>query len=865
MPKHATAVACLNEEHPIFAVPPFRALFVALFTVMILGTTFAAPPAEAHAVTYNLDIPAQSLESALQAFVLVSHHRLLYKSTLVEGQMAPALKGEFTTEEAMKKLLSGTPQLTFDVTPADAILFRAKSDKSPSAEITGAGGSVDAGQPGKSGAAQEREKEKSQKGDRFRLAQESQGQATSSTSVAPRQKGTAISEPTVEEVVVTAQKREERLQDVPMSISVLGGKDLDSSSYQGVTDALNTVAGVAAFGSTEGGGTQIAIRGVTAGLPTFSGSSTSAYYLDSVPFGFVKSAFAPDPNVYDLQRVEVLRGSQGTLYGANAENGVVRVLTNDADPYAFELKARTLGSTTAGSGGNYGGDVAMNVPIVDGKLAVRGVVDYQNLSGWIDGPDGDHLNDSELRNYRVKIGARPTDELSMGLSAWSTRDNYGAPNNSTDRGRTYAVIPEPITEDYDAYAFQGTYRLPYFSISSSTSYFDYENEGTTDLDIYGTSFRPGSPVYTNFYSRIFSEELILSSANDSAWHWTAGGFYRDGADRLYQDLVGIFTVPTWYTYVSKSYAAFGQIGRRFLSDQVELTLGLRYFHDDVSVRNLPLNGFPNRSLTPTAASFSPTMPRAVLTWYPSRDVTAYASYSEGFRSGFPQSPATLAAAPGFPAARPDRLHNYEFGAKTDFFDKRFSLDSAVYYIYWADIQQLITVPYHNTGVSISAPINGQAASGPGVDLALTGRPVDALELSVSAGWNDLTMNANVYSAGAVLFAKGDRLNFSPEFTGGVSAAYRFAISGPLSGRFWCSDNYTSKLTDRSTGSVTYGTSLTNVRAEISVDDSQRGWTATLFADNLTNNYGAVPGYPAILEIRPRPRTVGLQVDYKYGR
>ena len=861
MSKHPTAVACLSEGHPIFAVPPRRALFLALFTVMVLGTIFAAPPAKAHAVTYNLDIPAQSLDSALQAFVLASHHRLLYKSTLVEGQMAPALRGEFTTEEAMKKLLSGTPQLMFDVTPGDAVLIRAKSDKVPTAEIIGTGGTANAGLPGNGAAAPEVEKEKSRKAGGFRLAQVSQGQATSSTSVEPQQKDTASSDAAIDEIVVTAQKREERLQDVPISISVLGGKELDSSTYQGVTDALNTVPGVAAFGSTEGGGTQITIRGVTAGLPTFSGSSTSAYYLDSVPFGFVKSAFAPDPNVYDLQRVEVLRGPQGTLYGANAENGVVRVLTNDADLNNFELKARTVDSTTDGGGGNYGGDVAVNVPLIDGKLAVRGVVDYQDLSGWIDGPVGNHLNDAELRNYRLKVDAQPTDDLSMGVSAWSTRNNYGATNNSTDSGRTVALITEPITEDYDAYGFQAAYRLPYFTISNSTSYFDYDDLGTTDLGIYG--LKPGSAVYTNFYSRIISEELILNSATGSAWNWTAGGFYRDGADREYQNLVGIFKVPTWFMYDSKSYAAFGQIGRRFFSDQFELTLGLRYFHDDVGVRNLPLVGFPTRSLATTEASFNPTMPRVVLTWYPSHDVTAYASYSEGFRSGFPQSPTTLAVAPGFPAARPDRLHNYELGAKTDFLDKRLSLDTAVYYIYWADVQQLITVPYGNTGVSISAPINGQAASGPGVDLALTARPVDALEFSLSAGWNDLKMRANVYSAGAVLFAAGDRLNFSPEYTGGISGAYRFGIGGPFNGRLWASDNYTSQLIDRSTGSLTYGMNLTNVRAGLSVDDSQRGWTATLFGDNLTNNYGGVPGYPAVEEVRPRPRTVGLQVDYKF--
>ena len=101
------------------------------------------------------------------------------------------------------------------------------------------------------------------------------------------------------------------------------------------------------------------------------------YYLDSVPFSLVKSAIAPDFDAYDLQRVEVLRGPQGTLYGANSENGLVRVLTNDADLNNYEFKARSSVSSTDGGGGNYRGDMAVNVPLVDGKLAARLVLGYQ--------------------------------------------------------------------------------------------------------------------------------------------------------------------------------------------------------------------------------------------------------------------------------------------------------------------------------------------------------------------------------------------------------------------------------------------------------------------------------------------------------
>ena len=161
----------------------------------------------------------------------------------------------------------------------------------------------------------------------------------------------------LEEIVVTAQKRQERLQDVPIAIAVMQGNLLDSSSSVSLFDALSNVPGVAITGSQnaglQGGGAQLTIRGVTAGAPTLAGTSPIAYYLDGVPFGLVKSAVVPDLAPYDLDRVEVLRGPQGTLYGASAEDGVVRVITNDADLHNFDFKTRLSGGTTESGGGNF--------------------------------------------------------------------------------------------------------------------------------------------------------------------------------------------------------------------------------------------------------------------------------------------------------------------------------------------------------------------------------------------------------------------------------------------------------------------------------------------------------------------------------
>jgi outer membrane receptor protein involved in Fe transport len=278
----------------------------------------------------------------------------------------------------------------------------------------------------------------------------------------------------IEEVIVTAQKRAERLQDVPISIAVLGGEGLDKSTVEGVTEALKRVPGVT---NTVGvnGGTQLAVRGVSAGGPLFSGSSPVAYYLDSVPFGFVKTAIVPDSNAYDVERVEILRGPQGTLYGASAQNGVVRVLTRDANPDAFELKTRTSVSTTDGGGDNYRVDAALNVPLVEDKLAARAVVGYQDMDGWVDAPNRDDVNDAKLVSYRLKVNARPTENLSIGLSAWRSDNDYGAPSTSDDQGRVASVHDQSIATDYDVYGLKIAYDFAGIRLTSSTSYLDYQN------------------------------------------------------------------------------------------------------------------------------------------------------------------------------------------------------------------------------------------------------------------------------------------------------------------------------------------------------------------------------------------------------
>lgn len=665
----------------------------------------------------------------------------------------------------------------------------------------------------------------------------------------------------IDEIVVTAQKREELLRDVPISITVESGVKIDKSSFGGVTDVLTQIPGVAAKKGVQGGHTQIGIRGVTAAAASGNGSSTVGYYLDSVPLGFVRSANTPNPPSYDLKRVELLRGPQGTLYGAGGMGGLVRVLTNDANLNEFEVKGRFTVSNTQDGDMNYRGDMAINVPLIEGKLGMRGVIGYSEQGGWIDSPAGDDINESTVESYRLKFNAAPTDTVSIGLSLWHSEQDDDAPGVSDEDRFTLATAEQPIETEFDIISLTATADYDAFSVSSMTSYVDYEVLGLLDLTSLGV---PGLGLETGSNNEVFSQEFLFNSAADSDWIWSAGLFYREAKDHA----TSVFTFPgaiKVHLYDrSESYAVFGEVGRKFADDRFEWTLGLRYFSDDVEHWGNTPSTTVNRPKV--SDSFDATTPRLVLKWYPSEGVTTYASYSEGFRSGFQQITAIAEIFPDFPPVEPDTLHNYELGLKGDFLDGKLSLELATFFMDWTDIQLNLTVPYINNA-TITAPVNGDSASGFGYDIALIARPTDEFELGASYSWNDLTLDEDVIVSGAVVVSEGERLNFSSKYTASAFANYNFPIGDSgFDGRFSISANYTSEQFNRLFPPPIYiseGDSFFNLRASFALNSSDN-WSVTLFADNITDDYGRFPGVGRNVEDwypRSQPRTVGLQIDF----
>ena len=816
------------------------------------------------------NIPAQPLALALQTLAKERNFQIVYVTEEIGDRRTGGVVGEYTPEEALQQLLSGTG-LTYkfldDKTITVVPLERASSTELPRqtrAESDFEGFESNTKQQDGQGSPWSR----------LRLAQATQGSAQSSNTLGPQDEQASQKAPDVlQEIVVTAQKRTENVQDVPISISVLNGAQLDESTVENLSDILNAVPGVTTIPSFQAGTAQTVMRGVTASGPLLEQSSTVAYYIDAVPFGMVRSAINPDPNPYDVNHVEVLRGPQGTLYGANALDGVIRVLTNDPDLNRFDFKARTVVSGTQDGGANGGVDAAVNVPIIDGKLAARAVVGESTWSGWINSLDQRHVNNADLENYRLKLGAQPTDDLSIVLAAWRSDNYFGAPQSADDNNQNLSVNRQPLNNIYDAYSAKIVYDAHAFSVTSMSSYLDYKIDGYLDLSRPG--FGVNGDLNTRLGSKVLAQEVDLASEGSGPWRWTAGGFYRHDEDLFmqYLNLAPDVLTPEILRYdladKSKSYAAYGELTRQLFSN-FELTLGFRYFHDDVTTEALQqIAGEPFIPLTPMGGPDHATTPRVVIAWHPDRDLTVYGSYSKGFRSGVPQSELVTFSVPDIPPAKPDILTNYEIGAKGDLFNRRVSFDTAFYYVSWNRIQETLDV-VGQYNIIAPATVNGTSASGTGFDGSLKARLLDGLTAGIDFSWNSLHQDSAIYSAGLLLFSKGQRLAFSPEFTGGASLDYAFALGGSgFLGRLSAAANFISSMTQNELSGNTVlwsrGDDMVNVRTSFVIDASEH-WSAMLFVDNLTNDRGTPEIYqPTVptLDARVRPRTFGLQLDYHF--
>ena len=492
------------------------------------------------------------------------------------------------------------------------------------------------------------------------------------------------------EVVVTAEKRESTAQKTPLSITAISGLDLESRGLSSAQELVQAVPGIA-VASAGPGQAQYEIRGLSA---SGGESPTIGFYLGETPITPPATATtgksAIDPDLYDLARVEVLRGPQGTLYGAGSMGGTVKLIPNAPDLSGFYGSAQTTVSGMSGGGVNYGERAMINLPLTD-QMALRIVGSYGYTSGWLDRivlnnfplatngglTRGDVLaapvatihhgvNDERLTGARIALLIKPNDQFTLTPSIFYQRIGQGGENAYDSDPGTLAHyqpfdIAEPYSDRFTVYALPATYAISNFSVTSATSYWTRTSSQRQDgseatqnalgIPTFDVAAGGIGPVQASEVdgSHEFSQEVRFASVGDGRFQWILGGFYSDyyfNLDTGATDVPGLVTAaggafgtPNLFHVISplriKQEAGFVHVTYEF-DHAIKLEVGGRYYAYQSSVSSTA-NGFAYGGDTPVlntaSASASGVNPMVNLSFTPEGGPLLYATAAKGFREG----------------------------------------------------------------------------------------------------------------------------------------------------------------------------------------------------------------------------------------
>jgi iron complex outermembrane receptor protein len=509
----------------------------------------------------------------------------------------------------------------------------------------------------------------------------------------------------LEEIIVTAQKRSANLQDVPFSVSATSEAQIRDSGSGNIVDLARNIAGFA-IADLGPGQSQIAIRGISSGQVIRDQPGVKeqvGVYLDESPISV--ALFTPDLELFDIDRFEVLRGPQGTLFGSGSEAGTVRYITRQ--PQMGKFEAVSDASFEEVQHGSQGGSVrgAVNIPVTD-MAAARVAVYYHHLPGFIDAlqPGGGRnkdVNDGDRAGMRLALLVKPSEELSitprvvyqnLSTSGYPRVDLYNILANpyatvsprSIGSLEQYTQQREGLSDQFLLSDLKVDYSFGFATLTSVTSYTHREVRvlrdatqltGSVTVDILGnvpnieTAARVNSPLFDRTGLNVISEEVRLASNGSGPVEWLVGGFFQHVNRHYGQDLPtpgydALISTPgsetnapvdtpffSDLTYRLKQYAGFGE-ATWHVTDQLGLTGGLRYykFTEDKTVlfagafsgeTFIPNTNPPVPGVVPASTHSSGTSPRGIVSYKLNDDVQFNAQAARGFRLGGINDPINL--------------------------------------------------------------------------------------------------------------------------------------------------------------------------------------------------------------------------------
>jgi len=699
----------------------------------------------------------------------------------------------------------------------------------------------------------------------------------------------------IEEIVVTAQKRAEPASEVPQSITAISGDVLRSSNTQTLADLSARIPGMTVTGSGGVGANPIILRGITSRSDI---SPSVAVYIDDIPYGGVtvqsratNTAF--EMGSFDLDRLEVLRGPQGTLYGAAAFGGLVKYVLTPPSLESFQAKVQLDGSNTDGGGFNSGVRAAVNVPLITDTLAVRMSVVRNHDAGFIDNAftGASNINASTSTAARVSVLAKPVDWLTLRATVLGQdidRDGSNQIDFNAATGRPAfgdltqsSRIAQTFSQRYRLYSAGGDADVGFGTASVTVARQNSATEFVQEAPLYTHSLGPtlarlGHPIDDTSLSpspssNITTVEARLTSNPGSALEWQGGLYYTDESNGYTNAIVGylngvpipytiaLYSAPTSY----KEYAAFGDVTYH-LTHSLDAQLGVRFSRND---QDLAETYYPGLVSGPTVSgiqsSENVTTYLATARYHFTDSDMVYARIASGYRPGGPNvqvvDPIT-GTVRGGSTFQPDTLWNYELGIKLALNDV-LTLDTSVFHIDWKDIQLNLVNPQVGGYES-----NGSRAKSQGVELSVESRPLKGLTMGAWVAWDDAVLTQNAPANTSVYGSSGDRLPYANRFSGNLSLDQEFALPAQATGFVGGTVSYVGdRLGEFASiiGSPARQTYPAYVRTNLRAGVKYGSWSCDLFVNNLTDRRGELGGglgtFPPFAFTYIQPRTVGLNV------
>lgn len=728
------------------------------------------------------------------------------------------------------------------------------------------------------------------------------------------------------QVIVTAQKRAEALAEVPMSVSVVSGAELERNQADNFQDLVSLVPGLSINSSTRGV-TRISLRGINTG----GVASTVGVYTNDVPFGSSSglangAILSGDFDTFDLARIEVLRGPQGTLYGASSLGGVLKYVANEPSMAGFESRVQATMEDVKGGDIGYALAGVLNAPIAE-TAAIRASGFYRSDEGFIDSignnpvvslqnedvniVDGtrveDKLNALETYGGRLSLLFQPSDRFSLNLTALFQdikSDNSDVLEADPD---TYDPLyggmvasryhPEYTDIKYRVYSATMDVDVGPVTLQSVTSYGKFEEDFQRDLSGLPVGARldqlltflfsdplTAQPPLSAIQQQVtstdkFTQEFRMASSGDEGVEWLVGIYYTNedsGIDpqTIFAVNAGTETPTAGFPVLGdgKIISTFEEIAlfanaTWHMTDRFDLSFGGRLSENDQKASQV-LDGILVGGLTEfddVKSSESPFTYSFSPRFEVSDNTSVYARIATGYRPGGPNV-LPPGAPPGTPASYDsDELTNYEIGLKTASADGRFGLDVAAYYLDWKDIQLLVQI--NNVGLNA----NGGKAKSKGFEFTASARPLSGLSMTLTGAYTDayLTEDTDPIVGGL----DGDPLPWVPDLSVSLGVDYEWPVSGGstayVGGRVAFTDDRTDDFSNRDTdGDIREADSYTTLDLRAGIDTGK--WSIEVFGKNVTDELGIndinAPGiYPngAVGLGVIRPRTVGIVLGAKF--